>query len=182
MSGYDESQMVSRHVSQFPYRPRCLFLHCLLQPKGVHIVAGTFRTPSSLFLSLSALNPFKKESDIFSRPELCLLLFLLSCKRKKKDTDSHQHLPVITICSFLFTQRTPSPSFTANPTIFPNLHIHSQSLNYFCLLKQSNILTNLIRPRAKLGSLSIAQMQMVEIAKAVSANCKVLILDEPLPH
>src|SRR5699024_3510649 len=34
-------------------------------------------------------------------------------------------------------------------------------------------------PYAKLGSLSIAQMQMVEIAKAVSANCKVLILDEP---
>ena len=35
-----------------------------------------------------------------------------------------------------------------------------------------------IDPHAKLGSLSIAQMQMVEIAKAVSANCKVLILDE----
>ena len=36
-----------------------------------------------------------------------------------------------------------------------------------------------IDPHAKLGSLSIAQMQMVEIAKAVSANCKVLILDHP---
>ena len=35
-----------------------------------------------------------------------------------------------------------------------------------------------IDPHAKLGSLSIAQMQMVEIAKAVSANCKVLILDD----
>ena len=101
LSGYDESQMVSRHASQFPYRPRCLSLHCLLQPKGVHIVAETSRTPSSLFLSLSALNPFKKESDIFSRPELCLLLFLLSCKRKKKDTDSHQHLPVIVIYALL---------------------------------------------------------------------------------
>lgn len=29
------------------------------------------------------------------------------------------------------------------------------------------------------GSLSVSQMQSVEIAKAVSANCKVLILDEP---
>ena len=36
-----------------------------------------------------------------------------------------------------------------------------------------------INSHAKLGSLSIAQMQMVEIAKAVSANCRVLILDEP---
>ena len=34
-------------------------------------------------------------------------------------------------------------------------------------------------PKAQLGSLSVSQMQSVEIAKAVSANCKVLILDEP---
>jgi len=34
-------------------------------------------------------------------------------------------------------------------------------------------------PRAKLGTLSVSQMQLVEIAKAVSAACKVLILDEP---
>ncbi|MDO5563785.1 MAG: sugar ABC transporter ATP-binding protein [Eubacteriales bacterium] len=33
--------------------------------------------------------------------------------------------------------------------------------------------------KAKLGSLSVSQMQLVEIAKAVSADCKVLILDEP---
>ncbi len=34
-------------------------------------------------------------------------------------------------------------------------------------------------PKAKLGSLSVSQMQLVEIAKAVSADCRVLILDEP---
>ena len=31
----------------------------------------------------------------------------------------------------------------------------------------------------KVGELSVSQMQSVEIAKAVSANCRVLILDEP---
>ena len=31
-------------------------------------------------------------------------------------------------------------------------------------------------PHAKLGTLSVSQMQLVEIAKAVSADCKVLIL------
>ena len=36
-----------------------------------------------------------------------------------------------------------------------------------------------IDPHAKLGSLSIAQMQMVEIAKALSTNAKILIMDEP---
>ena len=34
-------------------------------------------------------------------------------------------------------------------------------------------------PRAKLGTLSIGQMQSVEIAKAVSQNAKIVILDEP---
>ena len=34
-------------------------------------------------------------------------------------------------------------------------------------------------PHTKLGELSVSQMQSVEIAKAVSANCRVLILDEP---
>ena len=34
-------------------------------------------------------------------------------------------------------------------------------------------------PKQQLGELSVSQMQSVEIAKAVSANCKVLILDEP---
>jgi len=34
-------------------------------------------------------------------------------------------------------------------------------------------------PHQKVGDLSVSQMQSVEIAKAVSANCRVLILDEP---
>lgn len=34
-------------------------------------------------------------------------------------------------------------------------------------------------PHRKVGELSVSQMQSVEIAKAVSANCRVLILDEP---
>lgn len=34
-------------------------------------------------------------------------------------------------------------------------------------------------PKEKLGNLSVSQMQSVEIAKAISADCKVLILDEP---
>ena len=34
-------------------------------------------------------------------------------------------------------------------------------------------------PKAKLATLSVSQMQLVEIAKAVSADCKLLILDEP---
>ncbi|MHB8627741.1 MAG: sugar ABC transporter ATP-binding protein [Aggregatilineales bacterium] len=34
-------------------------------------------------------------------------------------------------------------------------------------------------PRAKVGDLTVAKQQMVEIAKALSVNCQVLIMDEP---
>lgn len=36
-----------------------------------------------------------------------------------------------------------------------------------------------ISPKIKMGKLSVSQRQMAEIAKAVSYNAKVLILDEP---
>lgn len=36
-----------------------------------------------------------------------------------------------------------------------------------------------INPRAKIAKLSVAQMQMVEIAKCLSVNSKVIIMDEP---
>lgn len=36
-----------------------------------------------------------------------------------------------------------------------------------------------IRPETKAGSLNVAQQQIVEIAKSLSLNCRLLILDEP---
>lgn len=36
-----------------------------------------------------------------------------------------------------------------------------------------------VSPKAKMGKLSVSQRQMVEIAKAVSYNAKILVLDEP---
>ncbi|MEA3187518.1 MAG: L-arabinose transport system ATP-binding protein [Chthoniobacter sp.] len=45
--------------------------------------------------------------------------------------------------------------------------------------KQLDLLGEDIDPRAKVGSLSIAQRQMVEIAKALSRDAKVIAFDEP---
>ncbi len=36
-----------------------------------------------------------------------------------------------------------------------------------------------INPRARVGTLSVSQMQMIEIAKAFSYNAKIVIMDEP---
>ena len=44
------------------------------------------------------------------------------------------------------------------------------------LLKSLNMNFN---PKQKLSELSVSQMQMIEIAKAVSANAKIVIMDEP---
>src|SRR3954451_2473469 len=48
--------------------------------------------------------------------------------------------------------------------------------------RASKLLTDLhlsIDPRAKVGSLGIGQQQLVEIAKALSQDAKILVLDEP---
>lgn len=36
-----------------------------------------------------------------------------------------------------------------------------------------------VNPRDKVSTLSVSQMQMVEIAKAVSYNSKIIVMDEP---
>jgi L-arabinose transport system ATP-binding protein len=45
--------------------------------------------------------------------------------------------------------------------------------------KQLDMLDEEIDPRAKVGSLSIAQRQMIEIAKALSRDAKIIAFDEP---
>ena len=51
--------------------------------------------------------------------------------------------------------------------------VEKESRHWLTYLKQP------IDPRAKLASLSIAQQQMVEIARALSMNAEVIIMDEP---
>ena len=56
-------------------------------------------------------------------------------------------------------------------------------VNYKDLSKQAeNLLSNfdnLINPRKKMGDLTISEQQVVEIVKALSANAKIIIFDEP---
>lgn len=58
-----------------------------------------------------------------------------------------------------------------------------KTIDHEKMYKDTEVLLKDVRmnfdPSAKLGTLSVSQMQSVEIAKAVSADCKVLILDEP---
>jgi ribose transport system ATP-binding protein len=77
------------------------------------------------------------------------------------------------------------PTLTVAENIFPG-HLPTNRLgmvNYHQLYQNAaQVLENMhmrVDPRTLVESLSIANQQLIEISKALSSNCKVLILDEP---
>ena len=83
----------------------------------------------------------------------------------------------------------PIPARTVGENIFLGRYPMKKALGFIPIVdhkkmyEDTAVLLKKVRmdfdPRQLLGELSVSQMQSVEIAKAVSANCKVLILDEP---
>lgn len=78
----------------------------------------------------------------------------------------------LTVAENIFLGR----EFTNNSKIFQILNFSKQVEEARELLKSLGIELD---PKAKLSNLSVAKQQMVEIAKAISLNAKVLIMDEP---
>ena len=77
------------------------------------------------------------------------------------------------------------PTLTVAENVFPG-HLPTNALgmvNYRLLFQNTGRMLEKmnvgVQPRALVETLSIANQQLVEITKALSANCKVLILDEP---
>ena len=84
-----------------------------------------------------------------------------------------QPIPARTIGENIFLGRYPMKKFLG---VIPVVDHEKMYADTEVLLKKVRMNFD---PRQMLGELSVSQMQSVEIAKAVSANCKVLILDEP---
>ena len=84
-----------------------------------------------------------------------------------------QPIPARTVGENIFLGRYPMKKFLG---IFPMIDHDKMYADTAALLKKVRMNFD---PRQKVGELSVSQMQSVEIAKAVSANCRVLILDEP---
>ena len=84
-----------------------------------------------------------------------------------------QPIPARTIGENIFLGRYPMKKFLG---IIPVVDHEKMYADTEKLLKKVRMDFD---PKQMLGELSVSQMQSVEIAKAVSANCKVLILDEP---
>ncbi len=77
-------------------------------------------------------------------------------------------LPYLSVAENIFFQRLPRRGGLVD---FPRLHREAEAMLAEVGLDVS--------PRARVETLGVAQMQLVEIAKALSAQSKVLILDEP---
>ncbi|MDO5435460.1 MAG: sugar ABC transporter ATP-binding protein [Clostridia bacterium] len=83
----------------------------------------------------------------------------------------------------------PIPARTVGENIFLGRYPMTKALGFIPMIDHKKMyadtaeLLKKVRmnfdPKQKVGDLSVSQMQSVEIAKAVSANCRVLILDEP---
>ncbi len=84
-----------------------------------------------------------------------------------------QPIPARTVGENIFLGRYPMKKFLGFIPVVDHKKMYDDTAT---LLKKVRMD---FAPRQMLGELSVSQMQSVEIAKAVSANCKVLILDEP---
>ena len=84
-----------------------------------------------------------------------------------------QPIPARTVGENIFLGRYPMKKFLG---IIPIVDHSKMYADTDALLKKVRMNFD---SHQKVGELSVSQMQSVEIAKAVSANCKVLILDEP---
>lgn len=84
-----------------------------------------------------------------------------------------QPIPARTVGENIFLGRYPMQKFLGFIPMINHKKMYADTAE---LLKKVRMNFD---PRQKVGELSVSQMQSVEIAKAVSANCRVLILDEP---
>ncbi|HPE42008.1 MAG TPA: sugar ABC transporter ATP-binding protein, partial [Thermotogota bacterium] len=76
------------------------------------------------------------------------------------------------------------PEMTVSENIFLGKELRKRLfLNQRAMVEKTAVLLNYLRsdisPVARIGSLSVAQKQMVEFAKALASESKLLILDEP---
>ena len=91
--------------------------------------------------------------------------------------------------SMVHQELQPIPARTIGENIFLGRYPMKKALGFIPIVdhekmyEETEKLLKRVRmdfdPRQKLGTLTVSQMQSVEIAKAVAGNCRVLILDEP---
>ena len=91
--------------------------------------------------------------------------------------------------SMVHQELQPIPARTIGENIFLGRYPMKKALGFIPIVDHDKMYEDTAKllkrvrmdfdPKQKLGTLTVSQMQSVEIAKAVAGNCRVLILDEP---
>ena len=84
-----------------------------------------------------------------------------------------QPIPERSIAENIYCGRYPTKKLLGFIKIVDHKKMYKDTASLFTSLGMN------FNPKAKLGMLSVSQTQLVEIAKAVSANSKIVIMDEP---
>ena len=146
-----------------------------LRPGTVHALMGENGAGKSTLMKCMFGIYKKDEGDIYIDGEKTVINDPMDAL-KKGIAMVHQELqpiPARTIGENIFLGRYPMKKLLG---FFPVVDHDKMYADTAELLKKVRMNFD---PRQKVGELSVSQMQSVEIAKAVSANCRVLILDEP---
>ena len=81
--------------------------------------------------------------------------------------------------SMVHQELQPIPARTIGENIFLGRYPMKKALGFIPIVDHDKMYEETAKLLEKLGTLTVSQMQSVEIAKAVAGNCRVLILDEP---
>jgi ABC-type sugar transport system ATPase subunit len=158
-------------TKQFPGTLALDDVHLQLLPGEIHAVMGENGAGKSTLMKIvsGVISPDAGELRLAGRP----VVF-------KTPYQALEHGIAI-----VYQELNVVPTLTVAENIFPG----RLPVNLFGMVRYGELFRNAERaiqnlstdidPRVLVGDLSIAQQQLVEIAKALSRECKVLILDEP---
>lgn len=141
-----------------------------LKPGEVHALMGENGAGKSTFIKVITGVHRAEEGEMF-------------LAGKKVDFKGPRDAQLAGIAA-VYQHPTSYPDLSVTENIFMNHEIKKHGILQWKLMHQeaTKLLEQLdadFSSNAEMGSLSVAQQQMVEIAKALSTNAKIIILDEP---
>ena len=146
-------------------------VHLELLPGEIHAVMGENGAGKSTLMKILAgvISPDKGELRLEGQPVIFLTPHHALMHGIAIVYQELNMVPTLSVAENLFAGRLPTNQlgFVRYKELFRNAESAIRKLNID------------IDPRTSVGELSIAHQQLVEIVKALSRQCKVLILDEP---
>ncbi len=141
-------------------------------PGEVHAVVGENGAGKSTLMKIMAGAYKSDEGDIILQGKKVVFAHPVEAQKMGVSIMYQEFnlLPERTVAQNIFLGREPSK--------FGVININQMNSNAEAVLKEMGVDT-LIDPTALVSSLSVAEQQLVEIAKAISFESKVLIMDEP---